>query len=77
MRIYTLWATAPTNSSPWLVAAADGYTVDEEGFPKGYEDEAVRVVDGNTRRELIIEIPDEAVDELFHVPVISVDGGVK
>lgn len=71
MKIRTLWEEGYTRASmPWLVASCDEYTEEEHGgIPELYQEE----LDKRTthRRELIIEIPDSAVQKLFEAPVIQ------
>ncbi len=62
MKITTLWEDGLHNEMPWLVAAYDEHTFDECGEPPVYT--AMREKNPK-RRELIIEIPDEAVELIF------------
>lgn len=73
MKIRTLWEnnTDDDGLMPWLVAACDEYTEDaHNGIPDWYQKEMK-----DNRRELIIEIPDNVVINLFAVTVVK--GKVK
>jgi hypothetical protein len=69
MKIRTLWQlVGPHDGPPWLVASVDEYTEKDHGCtPDFYQAE----LDKHTaiRRELIIEIPDSTVGDLFQTPV--------
>ena len=68
MKIYTLWEEGGERELPWLVAAIDEYSVEECGWPEEYDKER-HTKTSRTRRELVIEIPDSAVEQLFKPPV--------
>ena len=77
LRIHTLWESSEDLDSspdiPWLVAAADEYTL-SDGDPSTYETAKAK----KARRELIIEIDEDAVRTLFDPKVVKgtvVDGG--
>ena len=65
MKVYTLWEEGGEREMPWLVASIDEYTVEEVGWPEGYEKEREAKPNGRTRRELLIEFPDEQVLKIF------------
>ena len=69
MRITTLWEGGRLGDAPWLVSAYDEYTEEEHnGEPDFYK--KLREEDPN-RRELIIQIPDAAVNDLFKTPRVT------
>lgn len=68
MRIYTLWHKGDDDEAPWIIDAVDEYTLDNNGeFPPPYlqKREDVHV------RELIINVPEKAVRELFDSPGVT------
>jgi len=69
MRVYTLWSreSADDTDIPWLVDAVDEYTIEENGFQKTYLEKR----DSPNVRELIIDIPEKAVRELFDSPGVK------
>lgn len=72
MRIYTLWEEGGERELPWLVAAVDEYTVEDCGWPEKYDEERhATSTGGRVRRELLIEVPDSAVDKLFQTPEVK------
>jgi hypothetical protein len=69
MKVRTLWHDEGDDGPPWLVAAVDMFSVDYNGeLPDDYTKELSRCID--KRRELVIEIPDSAVTDLFRRPVV-------
>jgi len=70
MRIYTLWERENDKDTeiPWIVAAVDEYTIDNNcEFPKEYLDKRASL----NVRELILDIPERAVRELFDSPGVK------
>jgi hypothetical protein len=69
MRVYTLWQRESETDTdlPWCVDAVDEYTVDENELPKSYIEKRNNV----HVRELILDIPEKAVRELFDAPVVK------
>lgn len=67
MRIRTLWAESEADDElPWLVAAVDEYTIDaHNGLPDFYKEQMLA-----EHRELIVDIPTEAVRALFNVNTV-------
>jgi hypothetical protein len=75
VRIFTLWEHDGDNTIlPWLVAATDEWSIAENnGYPDAY---AKALKDGGVRvRELVIVVPDAAVEKLFRSP--KVEGKVE
>ena len=66
MKITTAWAS-DSDEFPWLVAAIDEDTAEIVGTEQ-YNRAVARVSDV---RELVIEVPDEAVRALFDVPEVK------
>lgn len=69
MKIWTLWRRDEndTDTMPWIVSSYDEYTAEEhDGVPYFYANERQ---DGD--RELIVEVPDEAVRALFMPPTVK------
>jgi hypothetical protein len=64
MKLYTLWQSDGNEATmPWLVAACDEYSMMEcNGYPEEY---AKRKKKDPRLRELVIEIPEKAVGDLF------------
>lgn len=72
MKIRTIWQHNPDEPDvmPWILDAVDEYTEEEcNGLPDRYPAPSAH------RRELIIDIPESAVRNLFAVP--EVKGEVK
>lgn len=68
MKIYTLWHEGQGGDIPWLVGAVDEYTVDENnGFPEAYAEMRKRTY----HRELVIDVPENAVRTLFDSPEVK------
>lgn len=68
MKIYTLWHEGQGGDIPWLVGAVDEYTVDENnGFPEAYAEMRDRIY----HRELVIDVPENAVRALFAAPEVK------
>lgn len=68
-RIFTLWQHDGSDVMPWIVDAVDEYTMEEVGgFPEEY---AKKKAADPKLRELVIDIPDDAVRRLFHTPVVK------
>jgi hypothetical protein len=70
MRIYTLWQRESANDTeiPWIVDAVDAYTIDNNcEFPKPYLEKRENIL----VRELIIDIPEKAVRDLFDSPDVK------
>ena len=69
MKITTLWQHELSDEMPWLVTAYDEYTEEEHnGEPEFYTKEKQS---NPERRELVIVIPDEAVEKLFQAPEVK------
>jgi len=68
MHVYTLWHAGDDASEiPWLLNAVDQYTVDNNcEFPPPY----VRARADILVREMIIDIPEDAVRALFNAPTV-------
>ena len=67
MRIWTLWHQGDNGDIPWITDAVDEYTVDENDFPPPYlQKRADPLV-----RELIIDVPENAVRGLFEPPSVK------
>jgi hypothetical protein len=65
MRIYTIWHKGDEGEVPWLLDAVDEYTIDNNGGPPpSYLEHQAK----NDVRELILDIPEEAVRALFATP---------
>jgi hypothetical protein len=67
MRVYTLWHAGDTGEVPWIINAVDQYTLDNCECPAPY---LKHLADIHVR-ELIIDIPEDAVRRLFSAPSIS------
>lgn len=68
MIIYTLWHAGDDDEVPWIAGAVDEYTVDNNcEFPPGYLKKREDVL----VRELILDVPEEAVRALFRSPTIK------
>ena len=68
MLIYTLWHAGDGDDLPWLTDAVDEYTVDENGsFPPEY----LKKRDDKLVRELILQVPMNAVRALFESPTVE------
>ena len=68
MIIWTLWHEGDDGDAPWIVNAVDEYTIDNNcEFPPEYlkKREDIHV------RELIIEVPEDAVRALFGPPTVK------
>ena len=70
MRIYCLFRREPAcpNDMPYLVDAVDEYTIDSLG--ETLEDYVEKSKDPNTR-EIVLVIPDKAVEGLFESPEVK------
>lgn len=58
----------------WLISAYDEYTEDEHGGTPEWHTETInksKADKGNTVRELIITVPDNAVFGLFETPTVK------
>lgn len=63
MRIRTLWQHDGSDDAPWIIDAVDEFTEDaHNGLPAEY---AEKLKKDPALRELIIEVPDEAITGLF------------
>lgn len=70
MRIFTLWHVGDDGDIPWLVDAVDEYTVDaNDGFPPPYAEKRKQP----EHRELIIDVPTNAIRALFDSPVVKAE----
>jgi len=67
MIIYTLWQQPQDGDVPSLLDAMDEYTIDSCDFSPEYKEKRER---GNVR-ELIINVPENAVRTLFDTPVVK------
>lgn len=68
MRIYTLWHQGDNNDAPWIIDAVDEYTIDNNcEFPPEYLKKREDIL----VRELIIDVPEKAVRELFDSPDVK------
>lgn len=68
MIVYTLWRNGDLNDLPWLVDAVDEYTVEDWGdFPPDY----LKKKNDPNVRELAINIPEDAVRDLFEPPPVE------
>jgi len=67
MKIYLLFNEPDDGMMPWLTDAIDEYSVEECDFPEEY---AKKRKDPRNR-ELIVEIPDKAVEALFRTPILK------
>lgn len=69
MKIYTLWKDPEDETAmPWLLDAIDEYTIEENnGFTEDYRDHRAQ----KGVRELIIDINEAAVLNLFKTPKTS------
>lgn len=70
MMLYTLWSNegCAEDETPWLVNACDEFTIESNG---GYPDDYAKHKENPKLRELIIEIPHNAVLKLFRAPVVK------
>lgn len=57
------------DSSAWITAVADEYTIDEHNGAPEWIDEALAVDPANTRL-LWVEIPDGSLSKTFAVPTV-------
>lgn len=71
MRLICLFVNEDSDSdTAWLADAVDEYTVDSLGeLPELYIEKKKKY--GAKARELIVEIPDSAVEKLFQAPVVK------
>ena len=69
MRVYTLWHAGDDDGEiPWILNAVDQYTVDNNcEFPPPY----LRARADIQVREMIIDIPEDAVRALFRAPSVK------
>ena len=68
MIIYTLWHAGDDNEAPWIVDAVDEYTVDNNcEFPPEYLKKRADIL----VRELVIDVPEDAVRALFEAPSVK------
>lgn len=67
MLIYTLWHEGNEGDIPWCVDSVDEYTWDENGTPPSYAEHLKNPL----VRELIIDVPEDAVRALFESPVVK------
>lgn len=68
MLIHTLWHAGDDNDAPWIVDAVDEYTIDNNcEFPPDYQAKRQDV----HVRELIIDVPEDAVRALFKAPAVK------
>ena len=67
MRVYTLWHAGDDGDVPWILNAVDQYTIDNNcEFPPPY-----LTARADTQvREMIIDIPEDAVRALFSAPSV-------
>lgn len=68
MIIYTLWHAGDDDDAPWILDAVDEYTIDNNcEFPPEYRKrrEDIHV------RELVLDVPEEAVRALFTAPTVK------
>ncbi len=67
MRVYMLWHEGDADEVPWIIDVVDQYTIDVDGeFPPPYLERRADI----GVREMIVDIPEEAVRALFSAPVI-------
>lgn len=68
MRVFTLWHEGDNNEAPWIVDAVDEYTINNNcEFPPPYLKHRADI----HVREMIIDVPTDAVRALFKAPVIQ------
>jgi hypothetical protein len=68
MRVYTLWHEGDAGEVPWILDAVDQYTLNNScEFPALY----IRNRADTQVREMIIDIPEDAVRALFSVPSVK------
>jgi hypothetical protein len=70
MKIYTLWRwdEKDPNTAPWIVGAIDEYCVYENnGYPDDYEKERTT----KSVREIVIEVPEKTIRDLWSVPTVQ------
>lgn len=68
MKIYTLWHAGDDGDIPWIVDAVDEFTVDNNcEFPPDYQKKRQDPL----IRELIIDVPSEAIRSLFDSPGVK------
>ncbi len=68
MKIWTLWHKGDDGDAPWIVDAVDEYTIDNNcDFPPKYLEKRH---DG-MHRELIIDVPEDAVRKLFDPTAVA------
>lgn len=70
MRVYTLWQTegADDDEAPWLIEAMDQYTAEQnDELAQAYRKRR----DNIHVRELIVDVPEKAVRELFCSPTVK------
>ncbi len=68
MKIFTLWVAGDDEDMPWLLDAVDEYTVENCGFPDSF---LAHQRDYPDAREMIIDIPEDAVRKLFLAPTVK------
>ena len=56
---------------PWPIAIIDEYSLEEGGGDDYEEKKGQAMSDGMKRRELIVEVPEAAIDALFTSPTVS------
>ena len=67
MRVYTLWHAGDDGDVPWILNAVDQYTIDNNcEFPPPY----LKHRADTQVREMIIDIPEDAVRALFSAPSV-------
>jgi hypothetical protein len=67
MRVFTLWHEGDAGEIPWILAAVDQYTIDNNcEFPPPYLKHRADI----HVREMIIDIPEVAVRALFSAPSV-------
>lgn len=67
MRIFTLWHEGADGEVPWIVSAVDQHSVEDCEFPPSYLKQRADI----HVREMIIDIPMDAVRTLFSAPRVK------
>ena len=70
MKITTLWMPGEGGFMPWLLDSYDEYIFEDGEVPPFYREKQERYLEA---RELVIEVPDGAVEGLFEVPIVKGD----
>jgi hypothetical protein len=68
MKVFTLWHRGDDNDAPWIVDAVYEYTLDNHcSVPPAYAAQQMNV----NVRELVIDVPEDAVRALFDSPGVK------